>query len=46
MLNSPNNPTGRVMTREETEILASFAVEHDLMVWTDEIYEKDHLRRP
>ncbi len=40
MLNSPNNPTGRVMTREETEILASFAVQHDLMVWTDEIYEK------
>ena len=40
MLNSPNNPTGRVMTREEMEILASFAVEHDLMVWTDEIYEK------
>ena len=40
MLNSPNNPTGRVMTREETEILASFAVVHDLMVWTDEMYEK------
>lgn len=40
MLNSPNNPTGRVMTREELEILASFAVERDLMVWTDEIYEK------
>ncbi len=40
MLNSPNNPTGRVMTREEIEFLASFAVEHDLMVWTDEIYEK------
>jgi aspartate aminotransferase len=40
MLNSPNNPTGRVMTREEVEILASFAVEHDLMVWSDEMYEK------
>lgn len=40
MLNSPNNPTGRVMTREELEILASFAVEHDLMVWSDEMYEK------
>jgi len=40
MLNSPNNPTGRVATREELEILASFAAEHDLMVWTDEIYEK------
>jgi aspartate aminotransferase len=40
MLNSPNNPTGRVMTREEAEVLASFAVAHDLMVWTDEMYEK------
>jgi aspartate aminotransferase len=40
MLNSPNNPTGRVMTREEIDILASFAIEHDLMVWTDEMYEK------
>ncbi len=40
MLNSPNNPTGRVMTREEAEILSSFAVAHDLMVWTDEMYEK------
>jgi aspartate aminotransferase len=40
MLNSPNNPTGRVLTREELEILASFSVEHDLMVWTDEMYEK------
>lgn len=40
MHNSPNNPTGRVTTREELEILATFAVEHDLMVWTDEIYEK------
>ena len=40
MLNSPNNPTGRVMTREELELLATFAVEHDLMVWSDEMYEK------
>jgi aspartate aminotransferase len=40
MLNSPNNPTGRVMTLEEAEILASFASDNDLMVWTDEMYEK------
>lgn len=40
MLNSPNNPTGRVMTREEVEILSSFASDNDLMVWTDEMYEK------
>ncbi|HYJ12527.1 MAG TPA: pyridoxal phosphate-dependent aminotransferase [Thermomicrobiales bacterium] len=40
MVNSPNNPTGRVMTREEAEAIASFANAHDLMVWTDEMYEK------
>ena len=40
LLNSPNNPTGRVMTREEAEAIASFANQHDLMVWTDEMYEK------
>jgi aspartate aminotransferase len=40
MVNSPNNPTGRVLTREEAEAIASFANAHDLMVWTDEMYEK------
>ena len=40
MLNSPNNPTGRVMTRAEIDAVATFAVDHDLMVWTDEMYEK------
>jgi aspartate aminotransferase len=40
MLNSPNNPTGRVMTEDEIAILADFSRAHDLMVWTDEMYEK------
>jgi aspartate aminotransferase len=40
LLNSPNNPTGRVMSREEVDIISSFATDHDLMVWTDEMYEK------
>jgi aspartate aminotransferase len=40
LLNSPNNPTGRVMTDEEASIIAEFSVAHDLMVWTDEMYEK------
>lgn len=40
MLNSPNNPTGRVMTKEEIDIVAEFATTHDMMVWTDEMYEK------
>lgn len=40
LLNSPNNPTGRVATQEELRIVADFAKEHDLLVFTDEMYEK------
>ena len=36
---NPNNPDGRVYTREELERLASFACEHDLWVISDECYE-------
>ncbi|MCB9138735.1 MAG: pyridoxal phosphate-dependent aminotransferase [Caldilineaceae bacterium] len=39
MLNSPNNPTGRVITREELVALAATATAHDLYVLSDEIYE-------
>ncbi|HLN62553.1 MAG TPA: pyridoxal phosphate-dependent aminotransferase [Symbiobacteriaceae bacterium] len=39
-LNSPSNPTGAVYTREELKALAELAVEHDLMIVTDEMYEK------
>ncbi|HWI61243.1 MAG TPA: pyridoxal phosphate-dependent aminotransferase [Symbiobacteriaceae bacterium] len=39
-LNSPSNPTGAVYTRQELEALANLAVEHDLMIVTDEMYEK------
>jgi len=39
MLNSPNNPTGRVLTRAEIDVLAQVAIEHDLYVMSDEIYE-------
>lgn len=38
MLNFPNNPTGAVMSREDLEAIAKFAVEKDLLVITDEIY--------
>ncbi|MFZ5648587.1 MAG: pyridoxal phosphate-dependent aminotransferase, partial [Bacillota bacterium] len=37
---TPNNPTGVVMTRENLEALAEVAKKHDLMVISDEIYEK------
>jgi aminotransferase len=38
MLNFPNNPTGAVMSRQDLEDIASFAIERDLIVVTDEIY--------
>jgi aspartate aminotransferase len=40
LVNSPNNPTGRVLTIEEIDTLCAVAMEHDLLVYTDEMYEK------
>ena len=37
--NSPANPTGVVFTREETEAVAQFAIDRDLLVIADEAYE-------
>lgn len=34
----PNNPTGAIMTREDLEPIARFAIQHDLLVLSDEIY--------
>jgi N-succinyldiaminopimelate aminotransferase len=39
LLNSPHNPTGRVLTRAELEAVACACVEHDLVAVTDEVYE-------
>ncbi len=39
LLNSPHNPTGTVLQRAELTALAALAVEHDLLVITDEVYE-------
>ncbi|HYO80614.1 MAG TPA: aminotransferase class I/II-fold pyridoxal phosphate-dependent enzyme [Bryobacteraceae bacterium] len=39
IVNSPNNPTGRVFTPAELELIASLAEEFDTLVITDEIYE-------
>jgi len=40
LLNSPHNPTGTVLRRCELAALAALAVEHDLLVITDEVYEQ------
>ncbi len=39
LLNSPHNPTGAVLRRDELEHVARLAVAHDLLVVTDEVYE-------
>jgi len=39
VLNTPHNPTGKVFDAEEMAIVASVALEHDLIVVTDEVYE-------
>ncbi|HSI92312.1 MAG TPA: pyridoxal phosphate-dependent aminotransferase [Jiangellaceae bacterium] len=39
LLNSPHNPTGKVFSRAELELVAELAREHDALVVTDEVYE-------
>jgi len=39
VVNSPANPSGKVFTRAELEVIADFAKKYDLFVFTDEIYE-------
>ena len=39
LLNTPHNPTGSVFTRDELAAIAGLAVERDLLVVTDEVYE-------
>ncbi|NDZ56342.1 pyridoxal phosphate-dependent aminotransferase [Streptomyces anulatus] len=39
LLNTPHNPTGTVLTPDELAGIAALAVEHDLLVVTDEVYE-------
>ena len=40
VLTSPSNPTGQVMGRADLEMIAAFAISPDILVISDEIYEK------
>lgn len=40
IVNSPNNPTGAVYSKETLQMIADVAVKHNIMVLSDEIYEK------
>ncbi|QIX25398.1 pyridoxal phosphate-dependent aminotransferase [Nocardioides sp. JQ2195] len=50
LVNTPHNPTGSVLTRDELQGIADVAIEHDLLVVTDEVYEHlvfdDHVHVP
>ena len=39
IINSPNNPTGRVFSRSDLEFIAELCKKHDVLAITDEIYE-------
>ncbi|XP_058754228.1 uncharacterized protein LOC131627388 isoform X3 [Vicia villosa] len=40
LLNTPHNPTGKMFTREELNAIASVCVENDVLVFSDEVYDK------
>lgn len=40
IVNYPNNPTGCILSQAEADVLADFALEHDLLLIADEIYER------
>ena len=39
IINTPNNPTGKVFTRDELQFIADLCIKHDVLAITDEIYE-------
>ena len=39
IINTPNNPTGKVFTRQELDLIADLCIKHDALAITDEIYE-------
>ena len=39
IFNSPNNPSGKVFSRADLQVIADLCLEHDLLAITDEIYE-------
>jgi N-succinyldiaminopimelate aminotransferase len=39
LINTPHNPSGKVYSRAELELIASLCIEHDVLAITDEVYE-------
>jgi aspartate/methionine/tyrosine aminotransferase len=40
LMNTPHNPTGKMFTREELNTIASLCIENDVLVFSDEVYDK------
>lgn len=40
LVNTPNNPTGAVLSKHEAEVIAKLAIENDAYIISDEVYEK------
>ncbi|XP_057809695.1 uncharacterized protein LOC131024202 [Salvia miltiorrhiza] len=40
LMNTPHNPTGKMFTTKELEIISSLCTEHDVLVFSDEVYDK------
>ncbi len=40
LLNTPHNPTGKMFSRPELDLIAQLAIERDLLVITDEVYDR------
>ncbi|KAF5442481.1 hypothetical protein F2P56_035133, partial [Juglans regia] len=40
LMNTPHNPTGKMFTREELNLIASLCIENDVLVFADEVYDK------
>ncbi|KAB1205349.1 putative N-succinyldiaminopimelate aminotransferase DapC [Morella rubra] len=40
LINTPHNPTGKMFTKEELNVIASLCIENDVLVFTDEVYDK------
>ena len=40
IVNTPHNPTGKVFSHDELKCIADLAIKHDLLVFTDEVYEQ------
>jgi len=45
-INTPHNPTGRVLSRDQVQEMAEFCKRHNLWIWSDEIYENYSYSRP